>query len=171
MSNNYYELHWTGKDGDGELSGGDYASKADALAAIESVRNEFIAVGDGEEDHAAIEAGSFYVRYTGPEIVVENINVEDNEGDLFASFTVREISKNGDETVHSTGEWIDYEDGLLTVDDCNLKLNSWLSDRAQAEVQGVVNDHLRANPIPEDLLEAYQLAAESRQEAIRYAMR
>lgn len=171
MSMKYYELVWTSEDGQADMTGGNYVSKEDALAAIKAVRKEFIDIANGDEEmEAQIKAGSFEVYYRGPEIVVEDIRIEENEGDLFAYFTVRQIEWNGDETSTSTGEWIDYEDGhLLDSVDSNFYVNhrGEFGDDGEDKIYGIVNDHLRANPIDEDLLESYQQAAEARHEASR----
>lgn len=171
MSNNYYKLFWTSADGQGDMTGGDYASKEDALAAIATVRKEFIDVAAGnEEDEDEIKAGHFYVIYSGPEIVVEDIRVEDNEDGLFAFFTVRQIDDEGEEIVTYTGEWIDLDDGLLLDSvDSNFYVNhsSDFEDSDQDEIYGLVNDHLRANPIPEETLQEYRDAKKAREEAFR----
>lgn len=171
MSNDYYKLRWTSADGQGEMPSGEFSSKAEAIANIAKAKAEHLVGCTSDDDRAGIEAGSFDVLYTGPEIVVEDISVEDVEGDLMATFRVRQIAENGDEVVTDAGEWIDYEDGLLDGQHSNLGSCGELSWDAKDKVYNLVEAYLRANPIDDDLLESYQLAAESRQEAIRYAMR
>src|SRR5690606_6583929 len=92
----------------------------EAIANIAKAKAEHLAGCTSDDDRAGIEAGSFDVLYTGPEIVVEDISVEDVEGDLMATFRVRQIAENGDEVVTDAGEWIDYEDGLLDGQHSNL---------------------------------------------------
>lgn len=164
MSDNFYELQWN-KNG-GDMPGGQYASKVEALAAIKSVCQEFndqrATDADGE-----FKVEDFHVHYTGPGIIVEDIGVEGIEGDLMATFKVREIDENGDEIIHHTGEWIDYEDGLLGATYPNLGGNGEFTDDEKDQIYRIVNDHFRANPIDEDLLETYQQAAETRRETAR----
>lgn len=169
MSIKYYEIVWTSEDGEVDWTGGDFASKADARAAMDAVKKEFIIdIANGNKDmEDDFKAGSFEVYYRGPEIVVENIRIKDEDGDLFAHFTVRQIDQYGDETATNTGEWIDYEDGLLEAVDSNLACSGHFDRDERAEIHSIVNDHLRANPINEDLLESYQQAAEARHEASR----
>lgn len=171
MLNNYYKLRWNSADGQGDMPSGEFSSKAEAFANVAKAKAEHLAGCTSDEDRASIEAGSFDVLYTGPEIVVSSIKVKDEEGDLFAHFVVRQINENGDEKITGAGEWIDYEDGLLEAVDSNLACSGNFSRAERDEIHGIVNEYLSNNPIDDDLLKSYQLAAESRQEANRYAMR
>lgn len=160
----HYVLRWNRADGQGEMSGGEYRSKAEALAAIDEVRQIMIDVGTSDEDTAEIEAGSFDVTYVGPSEIVENIRVDDLNGRLFARFDVRTIDIKGDEKVYSTGDWIDLKDGLLTDTDSNVYLNNSDTEFDRDEVTATVNRHLKANPISERTLDKYRAAAESEKE-------
>ena len=99
-------------------------------------------------------------------ITVKNIEVNDNEGDLFAHFDVHIDGK--DEPV-STGEWIDLDTGLINYGpDSNFYCNHNESDFASLEdefdedespfnrIFDSVNDYLSVNPISEETLQAYR---------------
>ncbi len=101
------------------------------------------------------------------DITVDSIRVKDLDGDLFAHFTVRQKASNGEEIAVNTGEWVDYDDGLLEAVDSNLFCSGHFSRDVIGEIHAIVNDHFRKNPIDEDLLESYQRAAEDRREADR----
>lgn len=165
----HYVLRWNSEDGQSEMSGGEYRSKAEALAAIDEVKQNMIDAGTSDEDTAGIEAGSFDVTYVGPSEFVSNIRVDNNEGKLFAWFDVKHIDENGDETDYSVGDWIDLDDGLLVEgaghpyreSGSNLWYNRSDFDFDIDEVMGQVNDHLRQNPISEKTLETYRADAEA----------
>lgn len=161
MSNDYYKLRWTSADCQGEMPSGEFASKAEAIANIASAKAEHLAGCTSDEERAAIEAGSFDVRYTGPEFIVENIEIENNEGCLLASFDVRQIDYKGDEIYNrSTGEWIDLDDGLLVADGSDASnMYHWpdgLSGDDQGKIHDIVNDYLRESPISAQTLQRYR---------------
>lgn len=161
MSNDYYKLRWNSADGQGEMPSGEFSSKAEAIANIAKAKAEHLAGCTSDKDRAGIEAGSFDVRYTGPEFIVENIEIENNEGSLFASFNVRQIDYKGDEVYsRGTGDWIDLDDGLLVAscsDESNMR--HWpdgLSSNDLEAIHDIVNDHLRENPISAETLQRYR---------------
>ncbi|WP_273728877.1 hypothetical protein [Brucella gallinifaecis] len=169
----YYELTWDstdmvgiyGSDGLGTMPAGEYTSKEEALAAIDGARQEMIDAGSGDQDEIDyINKGTFSITYTGPSEIVENIRVDELNGQLFARFDIKTIDIKGDEKVYSTGDWIDLKDGLLTDTDSNIYLNNSDTEFDRDEVTATVNRHLKANPISERTLDKYRAAAESEKE-------
>ena len=61
------ELWWTSHDGSGEMPMGEYASEADALAAISAARHELLAECGTEQQRRDILAGRWTVVRTTPE--------------------------------------------------------------------------------------------------------
>lgn len=102
---------------------------------------------------------------------IKNVSVGDHNGDLYAHYDVRCLDENGNAVIHMRGDWIDLDSGLLAVDDRNRGLDSGISGILNGEIYDAVNSHLLENPVSEDVLESYQLAAESRREAASYAVR
>jgi hypothetical protein len=61
------ELWWTSHDGSGEMPMGEYASEADALAAISAARHELLAECGTEQQRRDILAGRWTVVRPTPE--------------------------------------------------------------------------------------------------------
>ncbi|HHV66472.1 MAG TPA: hypothetical protein GXX48_02305 [Ochrobactrum intermedium] len=137
-----------------EDSCGHFATIEEMLGAISS-RYEL--------DGAAIDVDLDRVLALG--VFVEDIEIEDIEGELAATFVVRSFDADSNESVFRGHEWIDLNDGLLSNKDSSDLYRQIggepidLSDSALFAVYALLNDHLSTDPIEYDFLESYREAA------------
>lgn len=94
--------------------------------------------------------------YDGYDYVIENIEVGDNNGSLFAHFDIVEICPDGGMRFSKAGEWIDLDDGLLINDEEESDFYGCSTSFNIEDIWRHVNNWLRDNPIPEETLEKYR---------------
>lgn len=97
-------------------------------------------------------------------VFVEDIEIEDIDGELAATFDVRSFDATSNDIVFRGGEWIDLNDGLLSNKDSSdlyrqIRGESTdLSHPALLTVYAILNDHFSTDPLDDDFLESYREA-------------